>query len=98
MIAGVIASRVVVTAKDRRGRTLALPDLRATYDQATAAEPHRPPLFLEGASHTGPGPTGAAAASARVSIRRNPSAFAALLRGLLEVSRKYRHIELTVEA
>jgi hypothetical protein len=88
---------VVVTARDRRGRALALPSLRDTYEQATSADPHRPALFLEGTgSPRRPGV--AAEASVKLSIRRDPSALASLLRGLLEVSRRHRHVELRVEA
>lgn len=94
-----MASKVFVTAKDKRGRMLPLPALRATYDVATSGNPERPPLLLE---PVGRGSTGflpdSAEAALRMSIRKRPSALAALLEGLLEVSRRHPHVELSVEA
>src|SRR3954465_1259030 len=52
---GVPTTRVIVTARDRRGKALALPALRATYEEATSSRAHRPALQLEiahGGTHT----------------------------------------------
>lgn len=96
-----VTSRVRVTARDRKGRRLLLPALRATYDLATAALPQRPSLPLEAALPIGDGsPEGAeegAEAVAQLAVKRGSTAFAALLKGLLEVSRRHRDVELEVE-
>ena len=77
-----------MTARDRRGRRLLLPALRATYDKATASIPHRPALPLEEDGEE---------AVARLALKRGSNAFAALLKGLLEVSRRHRDLELELE-
>lgn len=92
-----MASKVLVKARDRRGKALPLPSLRATYDKATSAIPDRPSLFLEPKGIAASFLPNSAEAWLRLSIQRSPNAFAALLRGLLEVSRKHRDVELFVE-
>lgn len=78
-----------MTARDRKGRRLLLPRLRATYDQATEAIPERPSLLLSGDEN-------GAEATATLALARGSTAFAALLKGLLEVSRRHRDLELEV--
>lgn len=91
-----VTSTVRVTARDRTGRRLLLPALRADYDQATSALPQRPSLSLqisappEGAAQNG------AEAFAQLAVRRGSTAFAALLKGLLEVSRRHRNLDVEV--
>ena len=92
----VATTRVIVTAKDRRGKPLSLPAIRASYDEATASRPGRPTLAF-GASHRGPGAIAEALGSAKLARRGSAAAFATLLQGLLEVSRRHRHLELFVE-
>lgn len=91
-----VASRVTVVARDRRGKALALPEIRAAYDRATSSESERPALFLETRTRAGD-PIGVAQATANVVIKKNTAALAALLRGLLEVSRQHKNLELRVE-
>lgn len=88
------ARRVIVTARDRRGKALALPQLRATYEDATSARPHPPPLSLE--PSRGAASVAEAVGSAKLPLRAQPAAFATLLHGLLAISRHHRHVELRV--
>lgn len=92
-----MTSNVRVTARDRKGRRLALPALRATYDMATAALPQRPALPLEIALPVAGGAENGAEAVAQLAVRRGSTAFAALLKGLLEISRRHRDVDFEVE-
>ncbi|HVO30905.1 MAG TPA: hypothetical protein VMV18_09215 [bacterium] len=90
-------TRILVTARDRRGKALALHALRATYEEATARHPLRPHLHLE--MPHGPTATPAEAqAQLKLAARANRAVFAALLHGLLETTRLHRNLELRVEA
>lgn len=91
----VTSGKVRVVARDRKGRRLVLPALRATYDLATATLPQRPALELA-LSQTGGADDGVEAV-AQLAVRRGSPAFAALLKGLLEVSRRHRDVDLDVE-
>lgn len=90
-------NKMRVTARDRKGRRLLLPALRATYDKATAAIPHRPPLPLEPSTRSDGGAGDGAEAVAQLAVKRGSTAFAALLKGLLEVSRRHRDVELELD-
>ncbi len=87
---------MTVIARDRRGKALALPEIRESYDRATSSESERPPLPLESRVRAGD-PIGVAQATANVVIKKNTAALATLLRGLLEVSKQHRNLELRVE-
>lgn len=91
-----VTSKIRVTARDRKGRRLLLPALRATYDMATSTIPQRPALPLETAPAIDGDAENGAEAFAQLAVRRGSTAFAALLKGLLEVSRRHRDVELEV--
>lgn len=75
-----------------------MPALRATYDIATASLPQRPALPLEiEVPAAGGADTGASVAVAQLALRRGSTAFAALLKGLLEISRRHRDVDFEVE-
>jgi hypothetical protein len=70
-----------------------LPALRATYDLATSTIPQRPALPLETAPTIDGDAENGAEAFAQLAVRRGSTAFAALLKGLLEVSRRHRDVD-----